>query len=464
MDHVFHDSVRLEPGVEYFLFVGEIKAAGLNDFVQQGLERRFGRKFRPITVCPDVLLEYPPGNILAINPNVAQASAQGAPLQCIRMHMGHFAAHVSEDARVQALLKALLARQDQVFVWQFESRLELSIVDGEKVVLIGPNPELVHKFNDKTWQYEKFSELTSMADYRICSGRDAMLEAVAEMEQTCPHGMFVSCDYSAGGAASLVTSSAAEAAECFADPGGRYLISEYVPHVWDPTVLAVVGNKDQVYVAGVADMYIEDGNKFRGSTYPSSLPATIQERLRESTAAVGRELGRMGFQGIFGCDFIVDAQGRINFIEVNPRKQGTTMEFCCSLQHLLPEGAANLPELEMSAILDGKFPWNVAQPDHSRAADIGLYWGTYNHKVDCPGVFTRGTMPVMLPERSLFSQVASGKGQGGYVLLEYVGTGVEVMPGTFIGRVAAVDSTRDGMHASLEYGRLLLRQLYGEAE
>ncbi len=446
MDDVVFDGVRPEPGVEYFLYVGEFKAHGLNAFVARGLSRRFGRRFEGITVCPDVLAEYPGGQVLAVNPHLA-----GQPGVAERRSMDEGAAWLSASGRVLALVAELVERQGRLFVWMFESKSQLALAALPGVTLLGPDPELVRRLNDKTWQYEALGRVVPMVDFDVCTGREAMLAACERMREVCGHGVFVSCDYSAGGVSSKVVRCVDEAA-CRFESEGRYLVSRYVPHVWDPTVLGVVGGPQEVFVAGVADMRIEDGNKFRGSTFPSQLPGPVQAVLREHTAAVGRAIGALGFRGIFGCDFIVDDEGGVWFIEVNPRKQGTTMEFCCTMEHLLGPDAPNLPELELAAVLDGRFPDGWAEPDHGRAAQAGIHWGTYNHKIETPGVRTVRALPQAEDERALFARVAGG-GAGGHVILEHVGAHVVVAPGTFLGRTAAVCPTRETMLAALERGR-----------
>ena len=169
---------------------------------------------------------------------------------------------------------------------------------------------------------------------------------------------------------------------------------------------AWLANEREVFIGGVADMNIVGGNKFRGSTYPSQLPAEVRHRLREYTRAVGRKLGELGFRGIFGCDYIVDDAGGIFFIEVNPRKQGTTMEYCCTMEHVLPPGAPNMPELEIWAVLDGAFPPNMVEPDYDAAESGIVHWGT-------PST-TRSTAPACTPATGCRSGCPSASSSGGW--------------------------------------------------
>lgn len=131
----------------------------------------------------------------------------------------------------------------------------------------------------------------------------------------------------------------------FGNTNDVYLISLFIPHQLDPTVLAVVANEDDAYIAGVADQVIVDGNRFIGSKFPSTVNNKQRTKLYDYPTEVGKMLGRKGYRGIFGCDYLVDNDGEVFFLEINARKQGTTLEFCFTLEQSLPEGSPMLPEL-----------------------------------------------------------------------------------------------------------------------
>ena len=314
------------------------------------------------------------------------------------------------------------------------------------------------RFNDKTWQYQALSEHVPVVDHRVCCGCAELWEAAEALRSGCPDGVFVTACYSAGGANSMVTTEASQVTARFADPSGRYLASGYVPHDHDPTVLACVGGPGQIFVAGVADMRIENRTMFRGSTWPSELPFDIQAELIAHTRMVGEVLAEEGFRGIYGCDYIVDRSGRVFFIEVNPRKQGTTMEYCCALERLPPEGAPGLLEMEYEAVTRDRLPDGCREPSPQDAALAGLFWGTYNLKVERDALTTTA-LPMDMPERELFGRVAAG-GEGGHLILEHVGADVLVKAGTFLGRVAAVGRTRREMTAALDEGEMRLRRSF----
>ena len=57
----------------WFLYVGEIKAAGLNRFLVEHLSRRYGKPAECIHIVPDVLAFYPDDIFLVVGPGSDQA-------------------------------------------------------------------------------------------------------------------------------------------------------------------------------------------------------------------------------------------------------------------------------------------------------------------------------------------------------------------------------------------------------
>jgi hypothetical protein len=465
MEDVSFKNLRLDPRTFYFVYVGEIKAIGLNVFYSRAFAEDRCPRVGAITIAPDVFDRYPYENVVVINPEAAQLARRQGRRTALRIPGSRFAVHVSNSPFVQELFQSLAERQGEVPVWMFESKPEFTLRHMPGVNLLGPDATLAYRMNDKTWQYETFSHKVPVVDFRICVGVEGLMNYTASIRPHCPEGIFVSYDYSAGGSESLITYSQEEVAARFTEPFGRYLVSRYVGHEHDPTVLACVANEDEVYVAGVADQRMENGHKFRGSTYPSVLPESVQAELIEHTRTVGRTLARIGYRGIYGCDFITDKDLNVYFVEVNPRKQGTTMEFCCTLDQISPPGSPSLMELEYHAVTRETFPGNTVEPDRSLQLQetSPIHWGTYNFKVETSDVYTTSPLPQDRPELSVFRRVARG-GPGGYVFLEHVGENILVKPGTFLARIAAADSTREGMLEELAEGEAKLRSTIMEAE
>ena len=229
----------------------------------------------------------------------------------------------------------------------------------------------------------------------------------------------------------------------------NYLISRYIPHDSDPTVLGVVANENDIYIAGIADQFIEHDTRFVGSAFPTVLEKTLVTRLEQYTRKVGQWLAMEGFRGIFGCDYLVDVQGRIFFIEVNARKQGTAMEFCCTLENMLPKGSAMLPELEYYAVFQERFPEHTLEMQNNFK---NIHWGTHNYKTHGT-VNTGSTISCHASERKAFRQLAENRVQQDVLIFDHLGSGLVVAEKSFLARIVALGKNRSSVLKGLEQGK-----------
>lgn len=453
-EDVLFSDVKLADDTDYFLYVGELKTDGLNQFVKENLSRIYNKKFDYISIIPDVMESYPHRNILVINPLASDLFSETKKKFSCRISPGDFAGVVSYSATVLDLVRLLVKKQGRLYVHVFESLPELTFTRMPGVVLLGPNGQVASMWNNKLYQLQMLKDAVPVIDYKICSGVREMLGSMEEALSSWPEGVFVSRPYSAAGTNSFIVRSIEDLNQKLPLPQSTYFISRYVPHEFDPTVLGVVGNEDDVFIAAIADQEIEGGNMFRGSTFPSVLPYREQLEIKEHTRMVGRVLGRSGYRGIFGCDYIVSKSGEMFFVEVNARKQGTTMEMCCTLENLLPEESPSLMELEYYAVTENRLPSNKVE---IKDAISDLNWRTYNFKVDRE-VMTRYFLPLEEDERELFRQVRKNGIEHKMIIMEHVGHGCSVKPGTFLGRVVAVSRSREILDQEIRLGRRLLEE------
>lgn len=449
MSAIHFSNFQLEPDTEYFIYIGELKNYGLNLFLEEALSRIFNRRFRFIAVVPDIFEQYNYDNLIVINPRVkTEACRYDAPFSC-RVSAREFMQCVSESRQIESLIRRLLNRQRTVYLYMYESLPEMTLERIPGVRVLGPQSSVAHRLNSKTYQYRHLDGVVPMVEYRICNGLESAVATADTLWQRWPDGIFVSSEYSAAGLNSTIAFDSTHIRSKFRSEKGPYLLTRYVPHQYDPTVLAVVANAAEVYVAGIADQRIEGGNRFTGSTFPSVLPAGIQEQLRNHTATIGRWLGREGYRGIFGCDYIVTSDDRIHFMEINARKQGTTLEFCCTLEQALPREAPNLPELEYYAVEEEILPINRVE-----IADGGnnLHWGTFNYKLS-QAVRTNGYIPQSSHERDAFRKISEGRLKKDFLILEHIGSDFVVTGGSFLARVVALGSDPESVSQGLAQGK-----------
>ncbi|WP_457574648.1 ATP-grasp domain-containing protein [Desulfolithobacter sp.] len=450
---IYFSNYSLDPETYYFLYIGELKCYGLNLFLRDMFARTMDRPVAFISIIPDILHQYNYGNIMVISPMLKQLQAISGNRICFRTEPGRFMEAVSEHPAVHELIDRILEHQDHLYINMYESDPNMTLDQRDEVSILGPDKELARKFNNKMVQYEMLRDKIPVIEFETCQSMSDLLFRSEQKRQQWSDGIFVSKVYSAAGAASGITHSQADIVHLFGGDDCIYLMSRYIPHEFDPTVLAVVANEEDVYIAGVADQNIEDGNRFVGSSWPSVLPLDIVHELKEHTRVVGRELGRRGYRGIFGCDYLVDRKNNVYFLEINARKQGTTLEFCYTLEQALPPGSPSLPELEYHAVVCGSFPENTRE----RADDVvPLHWGTYNYKLK-QARSTRGYIPQNPYERETFAKVAKGELLKDFVILEHIGSGLTVLPGTFLARIVSVARNRRDVEEGLRQGKEIIQ-------
>lgn len=464
---IIFTNVSYDPSVYYFLYIGEIKNYSLNIFIQEMLCKKINKRdVRFIAVIPDIFHQYDYRNIIVINPVIQEQEKVFKDLrdrqqtqQSYRLSSAVFMTNVSNSHAIRDLIDLILKHQNILYINLYESLMEMTLDEIDRVKVIGPDKKLANKFNNKIIQYQSLDDIVPFPEYHLCESTDCLLQTTCDLRSEWTDGIFVSCAYSAAGINSTVTTNQQQVEEWCNDQQGQFLVSRYIPHILDPTVLAVVSNENDVYIAGVADQVIVNGNRFIGSTYPSVASEKQLKTLHEYTLAVGRMLGSNGYRGIFGCDYIIDPKGKIFLVEINARKQGTTLEFCFTLEQSLPEGSPMLPELEYWAVIENRFPAHTVELQSNFR---NIHWGTYNYKMHHQTT-TTGYIPQNPHERESFQKVARCELKKDFVILEHIGTNVEVFPGTFLARIVSVAINRIDMEEGLRLGVGFIKQTIHEA-
>ncbi len=454
MEHILFNNFEYDEDTYYFLYVGELKSYGINVFFKEALQKYFpDKKIDFFAIVPDVFEQYDYNNIIVINPVVENYIKKSVNKRKIssRITSKDFYTAVSHNEFINSLINKIIKKQKELYVYMFESSHHFSLLGHKNIKLIGPDPLLVKRFNNKIYQYNLLKKHVPVVEHKICNSYIQLMDESEKLRKKWTDGIFVTLEYSAGGANSVVSYTQRDIKNKFEELETNYLMSRFIPHEFDPTVLGVVGNENEVYIAGVADQRIVEGTRFTGSTYPSVLSVKIKKSLYEYTRKIGKILAEHGYRGIFGCDYIVDYDENIYFIEINARKQGTTLEFCCTLENYLGNDVPNLPELELYAVLHDKFPENTIE--HFECNNI--HWGTYNIKVPSNTV-TEGYIPQFDDERNVFKKVASGKLTKDYVVFEHIGNDFIITSGTFLARIVSVAQNRQDMLEGINFGKKMV--------
>jgi len=449
MSEIYFSNYQLQDNVHYFLYIGELKNYGLNIFLKESLSRIENRQFDFIAIVPDIFEQYDYENLIVVNPEVEDHTCRYGRCVSCRIPANIFLSSVSENRQVRALVQELLDRQGNLYIYMYESMPEMTLDAIPGVSILGPDSNIASKLNSKIYQYQNLKKLVPVVDFYICGGLSDLIKTTDTLWTKWKDGIFVSLEYSAAGANSILAHNPRDIVERFHEENEIYLISRYIPHHSDPTVLAVVANEKDVYIAGVADQRIEKGTRFTGSTFPTRLSDETVGILNTITKIVGKWLVKEGYRGIYGCDFLVDHEEKVFFLEVNARKQGTTMEFCCTLEQNLPLGSPMLPELEYYAVTQGRFPNDIVEMKDNIK---NIYWETYNYKIDNM-VFTEGYIPQHSREREAFRKVAGNLLQKDFLILEHIGNDYIVAQGSFLARIVALGHDQFGVQQGLKLGK-----------
>ena len=448
MPSIHFSNFQLEENTEYCLYIGELKNYGLNLFLRDALTQIHGRKFDFIAIVPDVFEQYNYENLIVINPLIETYQCRyGSNVHC-RVSAKLFMETVSENKKIRALVDRILKRQPRLFLHMYESLCEMTLDDIPGVSILGPDKQIAHKLNNKAFQVEGLLGIVPLVDFRICKGYDDLIQAADSLWNDWTRGIFVTSAYSAAGINSIVAFSKDEIHDKFNGLDDTYVISRFIPHRHDPTVLAVAAGEDEVYIAGIADQRIENGNRFTGSSFPTVLAQPQVNELFAHTRKVGSWLARHGYRGIFGCDYICTDNNEIYFLEINARKQGTTLEFCCTLEQSLPGSAPNLPELEFYAVTQGIFPANTIE---MRSNPKDLHWGTFNYKIQ-DAVKTQGYLPQNIGEPEAFRKIANGNLKKDFLILEHAGSDFVIAQGAFIARIVALGHDHESVSQGIYQG------------
>ncbi len=431
----------------YFLFISELKAYGIGYFFKEALAKIWSvpkEKIEFITIAPDVFEQYNYDNLIILN--------ELKEKQNRRKKHDDFISEISNNSYVHSVIDTILENQDELFIYMFESSPFMTLDKRDGVVLIGPNSDIVKKLSNKISLYEIFSNIVPMANYSVAHGFKELMKSSQKLMQRTGNPLFISLEQSAAGANSIIAYTLEDIEKKFSNNvDSIFLITEFISHICDPTTLGVVINEDEIYVAGVADQRI-NGTRFKGSTFPSKMSKKVQEETIRQTKLVGKKMAELGYRGIFGCDYIVTSNDEVFFIETNPRKQGTTMEFCCALKTQLPLGAPNLPEIEFYAVTESRRPPRMREPNFFKT---DIFWGTYNYKIDNK-LTTHSYLPQQRGEIEMFQSVAKNKISKEFMILEHIGQDFFVNEGSFLGRVIATGKSYKDVEDGIEMGRRMI--------
>ncbi|NQU79638.1 ATP-grasp domain-containing protein [Candidatus Woesearchaeota archaeon] len=428
-DGLRFSNVRIDPEKAYVLFVGDCKYIATTALLSEMLSKRYGRQTEIINILPNMPPPYmnnKGNNFIVINNRLYNNTSHKAAQPCILpLDQPEINWDVSRNDFVKKTVDKILETQDDLYINLFKSTPEMTLPDhDERIKVIGPRPDLFTRFDNKLHQRHIVEEL----GIPVPRGRtvDSFEELVKTYKEDFNGDAFIACANGFGG-------NGTEPVSCLDDilysrkikGKNEFIISELLNLGSSPCSLGIVANDDEVLVASIADQLM-DGVNYGGTVYPSAAGMKKVKEMEEYTEKIGKHLGSEGYRGFFGVDFMIDSKDNLYFVEINPRKIGSTPETILAHRTTNPE-RVSLPELEFLAVTEGTF-----RTDISRYSMPDIHWGVKGVKAK-KGQRTVNYTPMCQRESEIFRDY-------GTTILDHPGQSVLYLDE---GRVARIVCVRD---------------------
>jgi predicted ATP-grasp superfamily ATP-dependent carboligase len=345
---------RLSPKIatndnHYFFSMLSDRFIPLNKIWAEKLEQRFGHKFKPIFVLPfwhNKLFEEE--NYLILNEKLEKLHCKMNRDDIIDLiYPEDLNQQFSESSDVKKLIKQLSKKQGKVYILAFSSVWLKPL--NENVIILGPNPEISAKFDAKITHHQIFKEL-GLPCIKTAVYRD--INKLRAKQKTFP--FFLSAMYSSGGIESKAIFTNEDLTSFYAqlrpiNQSSELIVSDYLNDiVLAPNTSSIVTSDNKATVVCLSDQIMRS-NAYLGNIYPSQAAPKYQKMMIKMTEQVGRYLGKQGFRGLFGLDFLITKSGKCYPTDINPRRQGG---YYCNVM----ASPCDIIDLEMRLIFDELLP------------------------------------------------------------------------------------------------------------
>jgi len=390
---------------EYYITTLDPRFEAVDEIFRKRLSERFGSEFVPIRVIPyrlTNLTEF--RNYVFISGKLKRNSFSSDSVWIPENE------ELNEEICCSTFMDSLisgLGRQKYVFINTFTT--SFFNATWKNVIPVGPKPELATSLDSKVEQRKLLDALNLSPEGTVVENLEELKNFLSDK---ISKKWFVSTEYSSGGAEGSIITDIADF-NGFAekvrerDRNHRFVISEYLEHQDSPNSTGIVLDKDLVFVVSVSDqLFLDDllrGTEYVGNIYPSRTANPVKKQIIEATRVIGSYLGRHGYRGFFGCDFVVNDNG-VFAVDINPRRQGGLLCNTLMFEKLRGRGYPSLLGLEMGAVLGESYEKSsLSRFENPRP---GYFWSHYK----IPPVGSNPTIAREIAEgseRACFEEIGS---------------------------------------------------------
>lgn len=309
---------------EYYYFFTMLtdRFIPLIDIWQEGLEKRFGKKFKPIYILPFYHNQYfEEENYIVLNEWLEDVHKQKKRTDIMNLiYPEDLNKQFSKSSEIKVLSEKLIKKQGKVFVLSFSNVwFEL---DNPNMVLLGPDPKVAALYDAKIEHYRTFEKLgMETVPATIYNNIEELRKNYVE------YPYFISAMFSSGGIESKAIFTPQDLEVYYSqlrevNKNEPLIATKYIDDViLAPNSSGIVTSEDDVTVVCISDQILRD-NRYMGNIYPSQASPEHIERIKEMTTNVGKHLAKQGFRGLFGIDFLITKSGKCYPVDLNPRRQG----------------------------------------------------------------------------------------------------------------------------------------------
>ncbi len=256
-------------------------------------------------------------------------------------------------------IKDVLSKNDKVYFFPYmmtESINSLEEIIDDELKVIAPKLEVVNELKDKTKMYEKMkSEGIPTVEGNVLDSPKEAMEYFSRKIKDWKDGAFVSAEGGASGVGCLHAMKPNDILNRFQEDytDGRLIVQKWMNDIQcAPNILVYVDNKD-AHVLTITDQIIKEGTDYYGNKYPSKIDGSLKEKVIDECKKIGQIMGEKGYRGVGGIDGII-SDNDFYFVEVNPRKNHSTVLNSTLLEKVRPDDIPPLPYLEAELIEEGK--------------------------------------------------------------------------------------------------------------
>lgn len=350
---------------EYFFSSLTDRFEHATELWKKELEKKFNKKFKPIWIMSakqNKLFMQNKENYIILNKKLKELKKDPSNKNVVYLQDSEdLNKELSESEFISDLIKKITEKQGRIFILGFTS--SFLNIDNPKAIILGPNPDIATKFDNKAEHLKLFNEL------KVPRNKSKIYNSKEELKKETKYPFFISAPYSSGGHENKFIFHEKDLDKFFTNlrevnKKGPYIVSQLLTNIdSSPNVNAIITKEGKTKIICITDQILNK-NEYIGNIYPSKISKESEKIIVRTTKTLGDHLSKEGFRGLFGLDFIVNSTGQVYTIDLNPRRQGG---YLCNI---LMSKKINIPELELRVVLGEEVP-NFFEENFK----TDFYWG-----------------------------------------------------------------------------------------